>query len=121
MSRQPFSDFLATKDEAIHAQLIAIDKAIVKAVPGIDAAIKWKQYMYSFDSKWMAPLCMIDTTKKGIALRFLAGSEMADPLGVLRFGASDMGTWDIPLDSKVKASDITSYVKAALASSKSNS
>jgi hypothetical protein len=72
MSRQPFSDFLATKDEAIHVQLIAIDKAIVKALPGVDAAIKWKQYMYAFDSK-------------------------------------------------IKASDITGYVKAALANSKSNS
>ena len=121
MSRQPFSDFLATKDGAIHPQLIAIDKAITKAIPGADAAIKWKQYMYAFDSKWMAPICTIDTTKKGIALRFMPGSGMADPLGVLRFGASSMGTWDIPFDSKFKASDITSYVKAALANSKSNS
>lgn len=42
-----------------------------------------------------------------IALRFVSGDLMDDPLGVLRFGTSTMGTWDIPFDSKIKAADIT--------------
>lgn len=113
MSQQPFGEYLATKDSAIHSQLIAINKAVLKAVPKIDTAIKWKQYMYSFDAKWMNPLCTIDTTKKGIALRFMSAEDHSDPLGVLRFGASTMGTWDIPFDSKIKPADITSYVKEA--------
>ena len=113
MSQQPSGEYLATKDSAIHAQLIAINKAVLKAVPKIDTAIKWKQYMYSFNAKWMNPLCTIDTTKKGIALRFMSAEDHSDPLGVLRFGASTMGTWDIPFDSKIKPADITSYVKEA--------
>lgn len=40
---------------------------------------------------------------------------MADPLGVLRFGTSTMGTWDIPFDSKIDAADITRDVAAAVA------
>jgi hypothetical protein len=115
VARQPFTDYLATKDESIHDQLVAIDKAIVKAMPKVDAAIKWKQYMYSFDSKWMAPVCTIDTTKKGIAIRFIHGTDMSDPFAVLRFGSSTMGTWDIPFDSKIRATDITKYVKEAVA------
>ncbi len=90
MSQQPFGEYLATKDSAIHSQLIAM-----------------------FNAKWMNPLCTIDTTKKGIALRFMSAEDHSDPLGVLRFGASTMGTWDIPFDSKIKPADITSYVKEA--------
>ena len=103
MARQPLEDFLATKDQSIHALIVTLDKAILKGAPDVDTAIKWKQYMYSFDSKWMSPICCIDTTKKGIALRFLAGSEMADPLGVLRFedevhdGLIDWATLEKPL------------------------
>jgi hypothetical protein len=121
MARQPIEEFLAMKDESIHPMIITIDRAILKGAPGIDAAIKWKQYMYSFGSKWMSPLCTIDTTKKGIALRFVSGDLMDDPLGVLRFGTSTMGTWDIPFDSKIKAADITRYVKNAAAVRKAKS
>lgn len=112
--RQPLSDYLATKDEALHAQIIAIDAAIVKAAPGVDAAIKWRQYLYSFGAKWMEPLCGIDTTKKGISLRFMGASDMADPLGVFRFGSSTMGTWDIAPGEKVRSADIAKYVKEAV-------
>lgn len=112
--RQPLSEYLATKDESFHSQIRSIDAAIVKAAPKVDAAIKWRQYLYSFDAKWMNPLCGIDTTKKGIALRFMSASEMADPLGVFRFGDSTMGTWDIAPDEKVRAADITRYVKEAV-------
>ncbi len=121
MARQPLEDFLAAKDPSIHALIISLDKAILKGAPGVDAAIKWKQYMYSFNAKWMAPLCTIDTTKKGIALRFMSADQMADPLEVFRFGDSTMGTWDIPFDSKVKAADITRYVKDAVAVHKAKS
>lgn len=113
-TRVPLGDFLATKDEAIHAQIIALDAVIVKSAPGVDAAIKWRQYMYAFGSKWMDPLCTIDTTKKGIALRFMRASDMSDPLGVFRFASSSMGTWDIALGEKVKAADIAKYVKEAM-------
>jgi hypothetical protein len=47
--------------------------------------------------------------------------DMADPLEVFRFGDSTMGTWDIPFDSKIKAADITRYVKNAVAVRKSKS
>jgi len=102
MTQQPFGDYLKTKDKAIHAQLEIINGAILKAVPKIDTAIKW-----------MDPLCAIDTTKKGITLRFMSGDELSDPLGVLRFASSSMGSWDIPFDAKIKPADITKYVKEA--------
>ena len=46
---------------------------------------------------------------------------MADPLEVFRFGASGMGTWDIPFDSKIKTTDITKYLKNAFAVHKAKS
>lgn len=121
MVRQPLEEYLAMKDASIHQMIVTLDRAILKGASGVDTAIKWKQYMYSFDSKWMAPICCIDTTKKGIALRFMAGDQMEDPLGVLRFGDSTMGTWDIPFDSKIRAADITAYVKNAVAVHKATS
>ena len=51
----------------------------------------------------------------------MALQSLAHPLGVLRFGASTMGTWDIPFDSKIKAADITRYVKDAVAVHKAKS
>lgn len=121
MARQPLEEFLATKDESIHGTIIRLDQAIRKGAPGVDAAIKWKQYMYAFDSKWMSPICTIDTTKKGIAVRFMSGDMMSDPLGVLRFSSSSMGTWDIPFDSKIRAADVTAYVKDAVAAHRTKS
>lgn len=113
-TRQPLADYLATKDEEYHAQIVAIDAAIVKGAPTIDAAVKWKQYCYAFDSKWMQMLCAIDVTKKGIGLRFMSASEMSDPLGVFRFASSSMGTWDIAAGEKIRSADITRYVKEAV-------
>lgn len=113
MTRQPFEEYLALKDEAIHAQLVTINDAIAKGAGDADAAIKWKQYMYSFDAKWMDPICTIDTTKKGFVVRFMDGEELSDPLGVLRFASSSMGSWDIPYDEKIRAADITKYVSEA--------
>jgi hypothetical protein len=113
MTRQPFDEFLAMKDVALHKQLVVINNAIAKGAPDADAAIKWKQYMYANNGKWMDPICTIDSTKKGFAIRFMSAEELSDPLGVLRFANSAMGTWDIPFDSKIKPADITKYVKEA--------
>ena len=121
MTRQPFEEYLALKDKSLHAQLVVINTAIAKGAPGADAAIKWKQYMYAYNGKWMNPICTIDTTKKGFALRFMGADEMSDPLGVLRFANSAMGTWDIPFDEKIKPADITKYVKEAAKNNKANS
>ena len=49
------------------------------------------------------------------------GTLMARITPCLRFGASGMGTWDIPFDSKIKAADITRYVKDAVAVHKAKS
>lgn len=121
MTRQPFEEYLALKDKSLHAQLVVINTAIAKGAPDADAAIKWKQYMYAYNGKWMNPICTIDTTKKGFALRFMGADEMSDPLGVLRFANSAMGTWDIPFDGKIKPADITKYVKEAAKNNKANS
>ena len=55
------------------------------------------------------------------ATRTRGTDQMTDPLQVFRFGDSTMGTWDIPFDSKIKAADITRYVKDAVAVHKAKS
>jgi len=54
-------------------------------------------------------------------MRTQRADQMADPLKVFRFGDSTMGTWDSPFDLKIKAADITRYVKDAVAVQKSKS
>jgi len=49
------------------------------------------------------------------------GTLMARLTPCLWFGASGMGTWDSPFDLKIKAADITRYVKDAVAVQKSKS
>lgn len=49
------------------------------------------------------------------------GTLMGSITPCLWFGASGMGTWDSPFDLKIKAADITRYVKDAVAVQKSKS
>ena len=93
----------------------ALDRAIRDAGPELESAIKYKILMYGLHGDWRTWVCAIDATTKGVALRFLYGVILDDPLGVLRAGSSVLKTWDFGFDDAIDAAAVGAYVAEAVA------
>jgi hypothetical protein len=117
MPTSPLDDYLATQDPHVHPVVVAVHEAVVAAAPDLRVAVKYKMLMYSVEGRWRTWTCAIGTTSKVVALRFLYGVILDDPVGVLRAGTSVLMTWDFPPDdlSAVDADAIGGYVRDAVA------
>ena len=117
MADSPLDEYLATQDPAVHPVITALHEAVVAAAPDLQVAIKYRMLTYSVGGDWKAWTCAIGTTTKVVALRFLYGVILDDPLGVLRGGTSILMNWDFPLDdpSAVDATAVGRYVAEAAA------
>jgi len=92
-----------------------LDRLIMGAHPELQTAIKYKILMYALDGDFHTWVCALDLTKRGVALRFLYGVLLSDPLHVLRGGSSVLMTWDLPLDAEIDAAAVGAYVSEAVA------
>jgi hypothetical protein len=107
--------YLAGVDEAAAPLVVALDKAIRKAHPAFDVAIKYRILMYALRSDWRTWVCAIDARKVSVGLRFLYGVLLDDPRRVLRQGSSVLKTWDFALGDDVDPAAVGAYVKEAVA------
>lgn len=107
--------YLAGVDAAAVPLVVALDEAIRTANPDFDVAIKYRILMYALRGDWRTWVCAIDTTKKGVCLRFLYGVLLDDPRGVLRAGSSVLKTWDVGFDEVVDPAVVGAYVAEAVA------
>jgi hypothetical protein len=117
MAASPLEEYLATQDPSVHPVVTALHEAVVAAAPDLQVAVKYKMLMYSVEGRWRTWTCAVGTTSKVVALRFLYGVILDDPLGVLRAGSSVLMTWDFPLHdpSAVDARAVGGYVRDAVA------
>ncbi|HVC77897.1 MAG TPA: DUF1801 domain-containing protein [Candidatus Micrarchaeaceae archaeon] len=115
MPHEPLETYLEGVDPRAKPLVIALDKAIRKARPDFDVAIKYGLLMYALHSDWRIWVCSIGAGPNGVALRFLYGVLLDDPRRVLRSGSSVLKTWDIALDDKVEATAVGAYVLEAVA------
>jgi hypothetical protein len=111
----PLETYLAGVDPATAPLVVALDKAVRKAHPGFDVAIKYGILMYALDGDWRTWVTAISTAKKGVGLRFLYGVLLDDPRRVLRAGSSVLKTWDFALGETVNQAGVGVYVKEAVA------
>jgi hypothetical protein len=114
MTSSPLDTYLAGLDPRAAAQVSAVDSAVRGAHPGFDVAIKYRLLTYALDGDWRTWVCAINAGSRGVALRFLYGVLLEDPLGVLRPGSSVLMTWDIGYDDALDLAGIGAYVQQAV-------
>jgi hypothetical protein len=95
--------------------VLALDRAIRKAHPGFDVAVKYRILLYALGGDWRTWVCAIDARKNSVGLRFLYGVLLDDPRRVLRAGSSVLKTWDFALGAKVDQAAVGAYVSEAVA------
>ena len=94
----------------------ALDRAITAAGADFDVAIKYRILMYALKGDWRHWVVAIDAhPKKGVALRFLAGTMLDDPRRLLRAGSSTLMTLDFATLESVDEAAVTDYVRDAVA------
>jgi hypothetical protein len=111
----PLEEYLALYDEAAGRMFVQLDAAIREAAPELEVAIKYRLLSYTVERDWRHWVCAVNATKSAVCLRFLWGTLLDDPLGVLRPGTSTLMTWDFPRGAGIDTAGVASYVPAALA------
>ncbi len=108
-------DYLATVPAEAAPAVRALHAAIVAADPSLSNAIKWQMDMFTVGGAWRTWVCGLSAAKRSVALRFLYGVLLNDPLQVLRKGSSVLMTWDFPFDAAVDPQAVGAYVREAVA------
>jgi len=107
-------EYLAGIDARLAPIARAVDAAILAGHGGLETRINYSMLMYTLPGGNAHNfVCAIDTTKRGVCLRFLYGARLADPKGVLRGGKSHLSNWDIGTLDEVDAPVIAEYVAEA--------
>lgn len=91
-----------------------LDRAVRKAHPQFDLAIKYKILMYALKGDFQTWVCAINGGRRHVALHFLYGFLLDDPRKVLRAGSSVLMTWDFPFDEEVDSDAVGAYVAEAV-------
>ena len=115
MNVSPVSDYLAGVAPSAAPVVVALDRAIRRACPEFDVAIKYRILMYTLAADWRTWVCAIDARPDVVSLRFLYGVILDDPRQVLRAGTSVLKTWDFGPEEKIDLDAVSSYVREAVA------
>jgi hypothetical protein len=115
MRSEALETYLIGVDQRAKPLVIALDKAIRKARPDFDVALKYGILMYALHGDWRTWVCSIGAGNNGVAMRFLYGVLLEDPRHVLRAGSSVLKTWDFAFEDKVDPAAVESYVLEAVA------
>ncbi|MET1232945.1 MAG: DUF1801 domain-containing protein [Candidatus Limnocylindrales bacterium] len=107
------STYLAGLDPSRVAVVEALDQAVMAAAD-FEVAIKYRMLMYSLGGDYHRWVCAIGETTKIICLRFLYGTWLEDPRGLLRAGSSTLMTLDYAALEDVDAALVTDYVREAV-------
>lgn len=103
MKNPVLDTYLADVDAAAARSLALLDAAIRKAHPDFDVAIKYRLLTYALHNDWRHWVCAINATRNDVCLRFLYGTLLDNPLGVLRAGTSTLMTWDFKRGEAIDA------------------
>ncbi len=113
MSERLLEDYLPTVREDAHASVRALAAAIDAAGVEFDCKITYKMLVYTFEQRWHEWVVAIGVSKSAVNLRFLFGTELDDPAGILRAGTSTASQADFASVEDVDPELVTAYVRAA--------
>ncbi len=92
-----------------------LHSVITRTAPELVAAVRYGILMYALPGERRFWVVALDAGKASVAIRFLYGVILDDPLAVLRKGSSVLMTWDIPYGTAVDQANVAAYVGDAVA------
>lgn len=105
--------FLDTVDPTYHPVVRAVHEATLASGVPFDVAIKYRMLTYTRERDWRHWVVAVSQMKKAVNVRFLAGTLLDDPRGLLRAGTSHLKTLDIPTLEAFEADVVTAFARQA--------
>ncbi len=115
MPETPLEAYLPTVREDAHDTVRSLAAAVEAADADFDRKVTYKMLVYTFEQRWHQWVVAIGVSKATVNLRFLYGSSLDDPAGILRVGSSTAAQVDYATVDAVDAELVTAYVRDAVA------
>lgn len=116
MTESALETYLETVDARFVPLVRALDEAVGASGGDLTARYAYRMLLYSLPgqprSRWV---CGISTSSEAVHLRFLFGTRMPDPRGILRGGTSTLMSIDYGSLGELDRTVAVDYVRAALA------
>lgn len=93
----------------------ALDRVVTDTMPDLDVRIYYRMLAYAVAGDFHRWICCIDASGRVVRLRFLFGTRLHDPRGVLRSAGSHLATIDLASVDAVDAPYIADLVREAVA------
>ena len=114
MAEAPLEAYLpGVRDDAretVRALAMAIDAVGIE----FDCKVTYKMLVYTFGRRWHEWVVAVGVSRSKVNLRFLYGTELDDPAGILRAGSSPAAQADYVRSQDVDAELVTAYVHEAV-------
>lgn len=107
--------FLADKDATWVSLTRELDRLILAAGPALNARVAYRMLVYSLGTDKARWVVAIDVRPAVVVVRFLWGTLLQDPRGVLRGGTSTLMNVDLPSPEALDPALITDLVTQAIA------
>jgi hypothetical protein len=113
-------EYIATLDPVFAPAVRSLDAAIMSVRFDFEARVAYGILLYALGRDFRHWVCAVDCGRPGakpqaVHVRFLYGSYMSDPHGVLRAGTSHLRTIDFSSVDEIDIGLVTEYVTAAAA------
>jgi len=113
MAETPLEAYLPTVREDARGTVRALAAAIDAAGIDLDCKVTYKMLVYTFAQRWHEWVVAVGVSKATVNLRFLCGTELDDPAGILRVGTSTAAQADYQRAQDVDAELVAAYVREA--------
>jgi hypothetical protein len=107
--------FVATLDPRWVPIVTELDRVVMDACPELKVRYSYRMLIYTLQNDFRHWICAVGVTGKVTTLRFLYGTLLDDPKGLLRAGSSHLKTLDLRPTDKVDTELVSSWVRQAAA------
>ncbi len=114
MPESPLDAYLPTVREDAHDTVRVLAAAVDAAGADFDCKVTYRMLVYTFGQRWHQWVVAIGVSKAAVNLRFLYGTELDDPAGILHAGTSTAAQADFKTVDDVDAKVVTAYVREAV-------
>ena len=113
MVESPLKAYLPTVREDARETVRVLAAAVDAAGFDLDCKVTYRMLVYTFGQRWHGWVVAIGVSKSTVNLRFLFGTELEDPAGILRAGSSTAAQADFVTAADVDPALVTAYVREA--------
>ena len=114
MPETPLEAYLPTVRPDARETVRTLAGAIEAAGAPLDCKITYQMLVYTFDQRWHEWVVAVGVSKATVNLRFLHGTDLDDPAGILRAGTSTAAQADFASSGAVDDGVVRAYVLEAV-------